>query len=134
MRLRRLAAVLVTTGTVLLGLAGPAAALPPITTPVQPAPCYVNPGLCFYYEGNSTFTVWSLYDTTNTSNYYTIWNVSTHHQLAVCGDGISCTAHADPVDMPTRRCYAYAAYLGGKTFSTPPTPTIRTANLIQVCG
>ena len=134
-RLAALIAALVAAGTAFLGAAGPAAALPPPppTVPVT-QPCFVNPGLCFSYEGDSTFTAWSLYDVGPTPYYYTIWNVSTGHQLAVCGYGTSCTVKAEPVDMPTGRCYAYAAYIGGKNYAIPPTPTVRTARLLQVCG
>jgi hypothetical protein len=142
MRLRRrlaaVTAVLSATGTVLLGTAGPAAALPPIT-PVQPTPCYVNPGLCLYAEpGRTGFTAWSLWDVSTTPYYYSIFNETTGTELKICPTGISCTAEPPAREYPAPgRCMSYIAYIGGTggvNHVFPPAPVQRRSAVVTLCA
>ena len=94
-------------------------------------PCYFT-GVCLYRETSGALTAWSLYDVGPTPYYYSIFNVTTHVRLTICGTGTSCSTGIYIAPTPGK-CWTYVAYVGGSGVFAPPPPVQRQSAPFTLC-
>jgi len=103
-------------------------------TVINPAPCYISPGLCLSFDPNNrSYNAFSLIDVTTTPYYISIYNMSTGTLLAACGWGTSCDT--GPMGAgPRGWCHTIKAYIGYYSSTPPPPYFTRESGTLPFCG